>query len=185
MPWPRAPTAPRRTLGGLLLAAARPAPGALPAHPGAPFRRTPVKLTILAEDRVRYEVATGPLTVEAPTPETDYSPYHMLGSAIATCTFSTIASWAERAKLEIADLVIEVGWRFVEQPHRVGAFTVELSWPSLPPARLAAAQRAAALCTVSLTFEHPPAIAISVRGAGGSAPAASPAPAPSAAGGAG
>lgn len=123
-----------------------------------------MKLTILAEDRVRYEVATGPLTVDAPTPETEYSPFHMLGSAVAVCTFSTIASWAARAKLEVADLVVEVGWRFVEQPHRVGAFTVDLTWPSLPPARLEAAKRAASLCPVHQTLHHPPEIAIAMHG---------------------
>lgn len=129
-----------------------------------------MKLTLLADDRVRYELATGPLTVDAPTAETQFSPFHMLAGGLAVCTHSTIASWAERAKLSIADLVIEVSWTFAEQPHRVGAMTIELEWPSLPPARREAARRAADLCTVHHTLEHPPALTTVLR-----EPAATPA----------
>lgn len=122
-----------------------------------------MKLTLLAEDRVRYELTTGPLTVDAPTADTDFSPFHMLGGSLASCTFSVLASWAEHAKLDFSDLAIEVAWEFAEQPHRVGAMTLELHWPSLPPQRREAARRAAGLCTVHHTLEHPPALTTVVR----------------------
>jgi uncharacterized OsmC-like protein len=146
-----------------------------------------VKLTILADDRIRYEPTTGPLTVEAPTAETIFSPFHMLGGSLAACTYTTLASWAEHAKLTFADLAIEVAWTFAEKPHRVGTMSLELIWPSLPAPRLEAARRAAALCTVHQTLHHPPELTTIVNGAAPVAtprpvetPAAAPTPAPSA-----
>jgi hypothetical protein len=54
------------------------------------------------------------------------------------------------------DLVLEVSWTFAEKPHRVETLALDISWPSLPASRLEAAKRAAALCTVHVTLEHPP-----------------------------
>jgi uncharacterized OsmC-like protein len=108
-----------------------------------------MKITLLADDRVRYEVAPGPLSIDAPSAETAYSPFHMLGSSLAACTFSVLAAWAEHASIPIDDLVIEVAWTFAEKPHRVGELQLEFVWPSLPPSRLKAAERAqhCARCT--------------------------------------
>ncbi len=128
-----------------------------------------MKLTLLADDRVRYELTSGPLTVDAPTAETTFSPFHMLGGSLAACTYSTLASWAQNAKLTFTDLVIEVGWTFAEKPHRVGAITLELTWPSLPATRLEAAKRAAALCTVHQTLHHLPEMTTVVHGAAAAA----------------
>jgi uncharacterized OsmC-like protein len=126
-----------------------------------------VKLTLLAEDRVRYELTTGPLTVDAPSADTTFSPFHMLGGSLGACTYSVLASWAEHAKLDFTDLVIEVSWAFADKPHRVGAMTIDLHWPSLPPQRREAARRAANLCTVHQTLEHPPTLTTVVREAAG------------------
>lgn len=140
-----------------------------------------MKLTLLAEDRVRYEVTPGLLTVEAPSAEMQFSPFHMLGGSLCACTFSVLAAWGERAGFALDDLVLEASWTFAEKPHRVDRLALDIDWPSLPPSRLAAAQRAAALCTVHVTLEHPPEMPVTVRaGAGGPAEAArvvSPAPA--------
>lgn len=124
-----------------------------------------MKIILLSDERIRLDGSPGPLTIEAESAEMQYSPFHMLASAVATCTFSVLASWASHADLPVTDLVVEVGWSFVENPHRVGRMEVELVWPSLPEGRRAAAQRAAALCTVSRTLEHPPEMAVQVRGA--------------------
>ena len=118
-----------------------------------------MKITLL-EDAVRYEPASGPLTIEAPTAETEYSPFHMLGSALASCTFTVLASWAGHAKIPIDDLVIDVRWTFAEKPHRVDTIALDFRWPSLPANRLAAAQRAAELCTIHATLSQSPSIAI-------------------------
>jgi uncharacterized OsmC-like protein len=121
-----------------------------------------VKISLLAEDAIRLDPSEAALTVETPDPNTQYSPFHMLASALATCIYSVLGSWAQKSKLDSGDLSIEVEWNFVEDPHRVGNFTVELDWPSLPEARRAAAERAAQLCTVHATLSHPPEISVNL-----------------------
>lgn len=117
-----------------------------------------MKITLLSDERIRLEGTAGPLTIEAESAEMSYSPFHMLASGLATCVFSVVASWATNANLPVGDLAVEVGWEFVEDPYRVGRYEVALVWPSLPPQRRAVAERAAHLCTVHKTFEHPPQI---------------------------
>lgn len=134
-----------------------------------------MKITLVSDDRIRLDGRPGPMTVEAPTAEMQYSPFHMLASGLATCTYAVLRSWATNAGLEADDLFVEVGWSFVEDPHRVGRMEVVLEWPSLAPERHAAAQRVAALCTVKKTLEQPPEIATTVR-AGAAATAGAGAP---------
>ena len=119
-----------------------------------------MKITLLGEDAIRLEPVVGPMTIEAPTAETQYSPFHMLGSSLASCTFSVLYSWATHAKLSVDDLVLEVRWKFAEDPHRVSDIAVTFDWPSLPDNRLAAARRVAELCTVHATLHHPPNVTI-------------------------
>ena len=119
-----------------------------------------MKLTLLGDDAIRLEHASGPLTIEAASPDTSYSPFHMLASALATCTFSVLHAWATHKTLSADDLSLEVQWRFGEDPHRVSDMGVVFDWPSLPAERVASAQRVAALCTVHATLTHPPRIDI-------------------------
>jgi uncharacterized OsmC-like protein len=119
-----------------------------------------MKITLLAEDVIRLEPAPGPLTIEAPSADAMYSPFHMLASGLASCTFSVLHSWATHAKLSPDDLAIEVHWQFADDPHRVSDIAVIFDWPSLPANRLAAAKRVAELCTVHATLRHSPEIAI-------------------------
>jgi len=122
-----------------------------------------VKITLLSEDRIRLDGRAGPLSVEADSAEMQYSPFHMLASGLATCTYSVLASWGTHAGLPVEDLAIEVGWRFAEDPHRVSDMELDVVWPSLPEARRAAAVRAAGLCTVKKTFEQPPRVGVEVK----------------------
>jgi uncharacterized OsmC-like protein len=124
-----------------------------------------VKILLVSDERLRLEGGAGPLTIEADSAEMQYSPFHMLASGLAMCVHSVLHSWASNAKLPADDLAVEVSWRFVEDPHRVGEYEVELVWPSLPEGRRAAAERAAHLCTVHKTFQHPPHIHTRVRAA--------------------
>ena len=119
-----------------------------------------MKITLLADDVIRREPVAGPLTIEAATAEMTYSPFHMLASALASCTFSVLHSWATHAKLSVDDLSLEVHWQFGEDPHRVSDMTVIFDWPSLPAGRLAAAKRVAALCTVHATLTEPPQLEV-------------------------
>ncbi len=127
-------------------------------------KESPVKLTLLSEDSIRLEPIPGPMTIEAPSAEQSYSPFHMMGGGLAYCTFSVMYAWAENAGLKADDLVIDVSWKFVEDPYRVGSFAIRFEWPSLPAKRLQAAKRVAEMCTIHATLHHPPSITIDGSG---------------------
>ena len=117
-----------------------------------------MKITLLGEDGIRLDPIPGPMTIEADSADKLYSPFHMLASSLAFCTYSVLASWASNAKIESGDIVIEVKWTFAEDPHRVGEIDMNIEWPSLPEARRSAASRVADLCAVHASLIHPPTI---------------------------
>ena len=119
-----------------------------------------MKITLLSDDAIRLDPVPGALTIEAASAETSYSPFHMLASGLATCTFSVLHSWATHAKIPIDDFTLDVQWSFADDPHRVGEMRVIFDWPSLPANRLAAAKRVAEMCTIHATLMHPPRITI-------------------------
>jgi uncharacterized OsmC-like protein len=128
-----------------------------------------MKITLTGEESLRIEPAPGPLTIEAASHDQNYSPFHMLGSALGMCTFSVLQSWASNKSIEVDDLKIDVSWTFIEGEHRVGTMKVLLDWRSLSPELWPRAIRAASLCGVHKTFTHP--IEMSVNAVGTQAPA--------------
>ncbi len=121
-----------------------------------------MKISLTSEESIRLEPLPGPMTIEAATEDQLYSPFHMLGSGLAFCTYSVLASWASNAKLRSDDIIIDVEWAFVEDPHRLGRIDMKIEWPSLPPQRQSAAQRVADMCAIHATFEHPPELSTTV-----------------------
>lgn len=119
-----------------------------------------MRITLVSEDAIRYDATPGMLTVEADTAEQQFSPFHMLGSSLAVCTFSVLASWASHAKIPFEDLAIEVRWTFADHPHRVAAVALRFTWKSLPASRLEAAKRAAALCPIHATLQQGATVSI-------------------------
>lgn len=119
-----------------------------------------MKIVLTGEDSLRLEPVAGPLTIEAPDSGAQYSPFHMLASSLAACTYSVLASWGSHADIAADDLSISVSWSFAERPHRVGAIRMLLAWPTLPAGRLEVAKRAALLCPIHATLSHPPSIEI-------------------------
>ncbi|HEX5829549.1 MAG TPA: OsmC family protein [Gemmatimonadaceae bacterium] len=119
-----------------------------------------MKFTLLSDDAIRLEQSPGPMTIEAASEDQVYSPFHMIGSALASCTLSVLHSWATHARVGADDLAVEVRWTFADDPHRVDRLAVTLDWPSLPPARLATARRVVELCTVHATLQHAPTITV-------------------------
>lgn len=117
-----------------------------------------MRIQLLSDERIRLEGSTGPLTIEADHPDTQYSPFHMLASALGTCELSVLTAWAQHAHLDVSGLVLEVAWRFADAPHRVGEIDVKIIWPALPPERRNAAERAAHLCAIHNTLTHSPVI---------------------------
>ena len=90
-----------------------------------------MKILLTGPESLRLEPTSGQLTIEAPTADMSYGPFHMLGSSLAACTFSVLQSWATNKSMNVDDLRIDVSWSFAEQPHRVGSMKVGLEWPSL------------------------------------------------------
>ncbi|HVS59350.1 MAG TPA: OsmC family protein [Gemmatimonadaceae bacterium] len=123
-----------------------------------------MKITLTGEESLRLEATSGQLTIEAPTPGVQYSPFHMLGSALGACIFSVLQSWASHKNLEVDDLKVDVSWHFVEGQHRVGSMKVKLEWPSLSAELWPRAIRAANLCGVHNTLTHPPQISVEAVG---------------------
>ena len=122
-----------------------------------------MKITLTSDDSVRLDPVPGPLTIEAPRADTVYSPFHMLGSSLAVCTHSMLASWATHAGVGTDGLVIDVRWSFAEQPHRVGEIHLVFDWPELPASRRAAAERVAALCPIHATLHNLPTVTVEQR----------------------
>ena len=119
-----------------------------------------MRIILTSETSIRLVPEPGPMTIEARSVEQQYSPFHMLGSSLAFCTFSVMYSWATHVKLSVDDLSIDVSWEFAEDPHRVGRMDMTFDWPSLPAKRVNAAKRAAELCTVHATLHHPPTVTV-------------------------
>ena len=123
-----------------------------------------MKITLTGEESLKIEATTGPLTIEAPSADRSYSPFHMLGSSLAACTFSVLQSYASHKNLNVDDLTIDVTWSFADNPHRVGAMKVKVNWPSLPAEMWQRAIRVANLCGVHNTLTHSPEISIDTVG---------------------
>jgi len=121
-----------------------------------------VRILLLSDERIRLEGSAGPLTIESDRPDAQYSPFHMLASALSTCQLSVLAAWAEHAHLDTSGLSIEIGWRFSDTPHRVGEIEVKIIWPQLAPERRNAAERAAHLCAIHNTLEQAPVIRMEI-----------------------
>ena len=128
-----------------------------------------MKITLLNDESIRLEATGGAMTIEALAPDQQYSPFHMLASSLAYCTWSVLASWASHIDVSADDLAIEVRWTFAEKPHRVGDINLTFDWPSLPETRRAAAKRASALCAVHATLSHSPTITVEQAGVAESA----------------
>ena len=124
-----------------------------------------MKITLLSDEAIRLDPVPGPMTIEALSPEQSYSPFHMLASSLAYCTFSVLHAWATHAALSADDLAIEVRWTFADDPHRVNEMRMRFDWPSLPPKRHAAAMRVSKMCAVHASLSHPPRIVAEGLGA--------------------
>jgi uncharacterized OsmC-like protein len=119
-----------------------------------------MKITLTGEESVRLEPTAGPLTIEAPSRDRAYSPFHMLGSALGGCTFSVLQSWGANKNMTVDDLKIDVSWKFAENQHRVESMRVKLEWPSLSPELWTRAIRVAHLCGIHQTLARQVEIAV-------------------------
>jgi len=124
-----------------------------------------MKITLTGEESLRLEPTSGPLTIAAESRDQSYSAFHMLGSALGSCTMSVLQSWASNKNLSADDLRIDVGWSFAEGQHRLNSMSVKLEWPSLPAELWPRAIRAAHLCGIHQTLTRPFDIRVKAVGA--------------------
>jgi uncharacterized OsmC-like protein len=124
-----------------------------------------MKITLTGEESIRLEPTSGPLTIEAPSRDQGYSAFHMLASALATCTFSVLQSWGSNKDVHVDDLKIDVRWKFAEGEHRVETMDVKIEWPSLSAELWPRAMRAAHVCGIHQTLTHSVTIAAEAVGA--------------------
>lgn len=126
-----------------------------------------MKIILTSEYSIRLEPEPGPMTIEALEPDEQYSPFHMLASSLAYCTWSVMYSWATHTKQTADDLVIEVSWKFSEdEPRRVSDLDMTWHWPSLPEKKRRAVNRVAEMCTIHATLHHPPTVTTRERDEG-------------------
>lgn len=120
-----------------------------------------MQLSITGHTSIVLTMDDGPLdvTIDTDDAEVGFSPLHMLAGSLATCTAAVLSSYADTAHLHIHGAKITVDWDYVEQPHRVGAYRMSITWPDeLSEGRRKALLRAAEQCTVHATLQHPPTI---------------------------
>lgn len=114
-------------------------------------------LRILDQTHIRLETDAGEagLAVEGE----NFGALQMLATSLALCTASVVQAYGETARLSLEGFAVEVVWEYVEEPHRVGAYTMTLFLPeALSTARHRAIMRAAETCAVHQTLTHPPTI---------------------------
>jgi putative redox protein len=117
---------------------------------------------ILAEEHIRLET-TAPDAGLAIHGE-PFGPLQMLATSLALCTASTIQSYADTAKLDVAGFSVEIRWQYADAPYRVGGYEMTLHLPDhLPVARQRAIARAADTCTVHQTLHHSTQVATTIQ----------------------
>ena len=124
-----------------------------------------MKITLTGEESLSLVPSAGMLTIEAPSRDRGYSPFHMLGSALAGCTSFVLRSWASNKNIRLDDLKIDVTWKFVAGQHRIERMDVRIDWPSLPAEMWPRALRAANVCGVHQTLAHGATIDVQAVGA--------------------
>ena len=117
-------------------------------------------IRILSPRSIRY-MATHCEALFAPADGAPSS-FHLLGAALATCTHAILSSWAATVRLDASTLAIEVSWAFAEHPHRAEQFAVRINLPTLPAARVGAAERVALLCPVHATLTETATIGLTI-----------------------
>jgi uncharacterized OsmC-like protein len=96
------------------------------------------------------------MVVESRDPDAAYSALQMFATSVALCSFSMLYSYGDNFGADAEEIRLRVRWAYAEHENRIESIDLSIHWPGLPEARRTAAERAAALCTLHRTLEHPP-----------------------------
>jgi uncharacterized OsmC-like protein len=114
-----------------------------------------MRLHILSDRRLRLETAGPGLEIVGGP----FGPLQMLAASLALCTAAAVRTYGETANIDLAGYAVDLDWEYVDQPYRVGAYSMTLLLPgTAPEARHKAILRAAGTCTVHRTLMRAPTI---------------------------
>lgn len=96
--------------------------------------------------------------------DTAFTPTELFIASLATCPMFYVLAFAKRRQIPVEGMTAEVDYEIVDNPRRVGKFsvTIHLPEPVSEPHR-AALQRAAEQCLVHNTLVQPPPIVVRVE----------------------
>lgn len=114
------------------------------------------------QDLELREMEEPELSVEAVGEGAYFSALQMFAASLALCTYSVLASYAQRINAGTGGMRMRVRWNYADNPYRVADIDLAVEWPELPESRLEAAERAANHCTLHHTLAHPPAVRTTV-----------------------
>jgi uncharacterized OsmC-like protein len=90
-------------------------------------------------------------------------PLELLPTALGTCVALYVQRFLTTRGLDPTGLSVEVGAMGVQNPNRIGRFTVDVKIPGGVPEKYQdAVKRAAEACTVHHTLTHRPEIAVTI-----------------------
>ena len=112
---------------------------------------TEMSLTLRSFAEPAFEILSG-------SPEQSLGAIEMFIVSLGLCTGSVLMTYGQTTSTAIDDLSIDLSWSYEQDPYRIGHIDVQIRWPSLSEARLRAAERAAAQCTLHPTLAQPPSV---------------------------
>lgn len=117
-----------------------------------------MRIRLHGEDDLTVEALLEPgFEVETdPGIHAHFSAMEMFAASFALCSANVLMAYAEKTGGDPEDLSVRISWSYLPNPLRIGAIELSILWPSLPPGRRLAAERAAKQCTIHHTLEDPP-----------------------------
>jgi putative redox protein len=120
-------------------------------------------------DRLSVNIRGHELNTDQPLEDgggdTAPTPTELFLGGLAACIAFYAERFLRRSGLPAAGLQVSCSYAWAENPHRVGEIQLAVDAPGLTPERRPAFERVIEHCAVHNTLEHPPAIALRVRGA--------------------
>jgi uncharacterized OsmC-like protein len=87
----------------------------------------------------------------------------LLTAALGSCIGSVLAYYADRHRMNLEGMSVDLDWHIAEEPHRIGSIAVTVTLPlALPEAQLTVLRRVADSCLIHNTLLHPPKISTTV-----------------------
>ncbi len=90
------------------------------------------------------------------------TPPELFAASLGGCIGYYVARYCQQAGIDTGGLTVDCDWSVADKPHRMGAMAVYIALPGLPEKRRKAVERAASLCMIHATLQHPPEVRITL-----------------------